>query len=104
MSEYITEEGKINDVNTVKAQADQTPAACSCACIQDLHNYVLTVDFINALQNIRTMISDALNNADLSEIYKKLLLEIRTKLTDVWKHVSKSNKTKWNNRFSFCSD
>lgn len=87
MSEYITEEGKLNDANTVKAQADQTPAACSCECLQDLHNYVLTVDFVNALQNIRSMINDALTNVDLSEIYQRLLLEIKGRLVDVWKHV-----------------
>ena len=72
---------------TVKAKANEEDQGCTCPCAQPLENYVLTVDFVNALQNIRNMINDAINNVDLSEIYKKLIKEIQTALEDVWKHV-----------------
>lgn len=72
---------------TVKAKANEEEQSCTCPCAQPLENYVLTVDFVNALQNIRNMINDAINNVDLSEIYKKLIKEIQAALEDVWKHV-----------------
>ena len=73
---------------TVKAKAE-TP--CACACAENLSEYVLSVDFVNALQNIRNMINNAITNVDLKAILNKLIIEINARLQNVWKHFMEEN-------------
>ena len=89
MSEYITPDGKINDIETVRAQAEQNPnnQGCACACSQDLSQYVLSSDFVNALQNIKQMIEDAITNYNNTTLRQWIINKIIAALKDVWKHI-----------------